>query len=136
MIWKVLFLFFGWIYFIFEGITEAIATKENPNLKTEIQQDNYHGYRAFEMAGIFFSVLVVMLAAGFYFWIPTLILVCGSGLGLYEMAFSWWSYDNPLFNKTSKWFGIPHPKGIFFRNLFLAATGLEIIWEIIVIVLL
>jgi len=131
MIWQILYVLFGWCYFIFEGITEAIATKDNSNLNTQTQQDNYHCYRILEMIGIFGAGLMVMLAAQLYLWITTLVLICVSGLGLYEMSFSWWSYGNPLYNKTSKWLGIKHPKGIFFLRLFIVGTVVLIIWLII-----
>lgn len=131
MIWKILFVLFGWLYFAFEGKTEGLSTKDNPNLKSEDQQDDYHIKRLFENAGIVGAILALITAAKFWLWIPLFVLVCISGLGLYEMAFSKEKYGDPLYNKTSKWLGIPHPKGIVFQKLFIWGGIVTVVWVVV-----
>ena len=103
-----------WLYWIFEGLTEAIATDDNPNLYTKKQQDRYHIFRLVETLSIFG---IIWLINGSFPLFAVRYSV--SGIALYEFAFSWLKYGNPLHNKKSKWFFIPHPKGWMWIVIFI-----------------
>jgi hypothetical protein len=135
MIWQILFVIFGWLYFYFEGKTEGIGTKDNPNLNATEQQDDYHIKRILENAGIAGAISVIMIAAKFWLWIPLYILVCISGLGLYEMSFNKEKYGDPLYDKSSIWLGIPHPKGIIFKRMFIFGGIATAIWIIVLTII-
>ena len=118
MIWKILFILAGWIYFIFEGITE---TEANPIPEKD---DWYHRMRVCENIGLVIAFHIIFLATGRYDYIPLFWLTTTSGLSLYEFAFSWVQYGNPLYNKTSLWLGIPHPKGRTWVVIFVVSLAL------------
>ena len=114
-----LFILGVWIYFIFEGLTEGFTW----NRLTKTTPKVYHTWRVFENTGIliaFYSWMIIH--PGFLFFI----LVVISGLCLYEMAFSGYSYGNLLYNKTSKWLGIKHPKGYVWLIIFILSVGIVI----------
>lgn len=108
---KILFVLSMWIYFIFEGLTEGIGTSNNPNLETKKQQDKYHLLRLGENLGVIIAVHLLFIFFKAYYMIGLFWLTVPSGLGLYEIAFSWIKYKNLLYNKASKWLFIPHPPG-------------------------
>ena len=114
MIWKILFILSGWLYFIFEGITETEVSTYNSN--------RYHIWRVFENLGIITAFHIVFITTALWRFIPLFWLTTLSGLCLYEMVFSLFRYGNPLYNKTSLWLGLKHPKGWMYIPIFIIAT--------------
>jgi hypothetical protein len=107
---KILFILAMWIYFVFEGVTEGMATS-GKQFEDKAYQNRYHIFRLLENFGVILGVHVLIFAGKTWEMLPIFWLSVGSGLGLYEMAFSWIKYKNPLHNKTSHWLGIHHPPG-------------------------
>jgi len=111
-LFEILFVFFTWVYFFGEGVTESLGI--NPkNSATKKLDDTYHIYRCIEQGGIIIATHLIFIYTKAYFMIPIFWLTAISGLGLYEMAMSWKSTGNPMHTKESKWFFIPHPPGWF-----------------------
>lgn len=103
-------IIFIWLYSIFEGLTEAFTWDR------KVSESKYHIWRIGENIGIIGALLwirshqIPLYILGIYFL---------SGLSLYEMTYSWQKYKNPLYNKTSKWLGISHPKGWVWLVIFI-----------------
>ena len=115
---KILFLAGLYIYWLFEGITEAIATTNNPFFATKSNQDEYHLYRILENLGIVIMICAICIGLHEWTWLFRTVLGSISGIAVYEMFFNLVKYNNPLHNKTSKWLFIPHPKGWVWIPIF------------------
>lgn len=122
---KPLFILAVWLYFIFEGLTEGMST-DNIKFNDKRIADKYHLLRCGENLGIIIAVHILMIAGNLKAMIPIFWLSVASGLGLYEMAFSWLKYGNPLHNKTSKWLFIPHPPGWVSYAAFIIFAGIKV----------
>jgi hypothetical protein len=117
MNYELMFLF-AMIYFIAEGITEGYTWGASDNI-FEIEPRTYHIYRLIENIGIIGLVLVFVFVN-----IWQILALVITGLALYEMAFCYIRYGNALYNKTSKWFGIPHPPGKFWVWVLIIGIGI------------
>ena len=117
----ILFVVCVWLYFIAEGVTEGFTWSVNRTMTP----DMYHVFRLGENLGILGAFLIVR-SVSIPFWV--LLLSMSSGLALYELAFNKTKYNEFLYNKTSTWFGIPHPKGwvwlcVFLVSVFIMVKG-------------
>ena len=123
---RIFFILSMWLYFICEGITEAFTWMEVHPFNPDI----YHIFRIGENLGVL--GVIIMFGVLEHYKIRVSLLGLISGLSLYEMAYMGLMYNNILYNKTSLWLGIPHPKGWMWLCLFIASIltliGLEL-WK-------
>ena len=109
MLIQIILILFYWLYFIFEGTTEAsIWWHHNKKINPKI----YHIYRLLENLGIIGIILII----GFFQpdnWFLISIFSAISGLFLYERFFTLVTQNNFWFTKKWYWkvwkFNIPYP---------------------------
>lgn len=121
---KISYIMGYWIYFVGEGVTEALTWSSNQN---SINPDYYHLWRLVENLGLILLILLLIFAKEVRnIWIS--ILAAISGLALYEFVYCKVAYQNWFYQKTSLWIGIPHPPYQFWLIVFLLSLiGIMII---------
>ncbi len=124
-IFYVIYVLAIWFYFFHEGITEGFTWK---NSKSNNHKNSrwYHLMRVRENVGILIAVLIlisiIIKATGDWTFLWLFLFSMGSGLSVYEMIYSDYVYGDMLYNKTSKWIGIKHPKGWVWVVVFIFCT--------------
>jgi len=113
-----LFIIFVWMYFMGEGVTEGFTWRD---LTYIMSPDEYHIWRLVENLGVLGAVYCYGVLEHYHWIFYTLTIL--SGLSVYEMAYNVTRYKKLLYNKTSKWFFIPHPPGWFWLALFIISTA-------------
>ena len=96
-----------WIYFIGEGYTEGLTWKANWT-SYKINPRTYHIWRLVENLGVTGALFITYYCHPEN-WLIVSLLAAVSGLVIYERLFCLARYDDFLYQKTSKWFGVTHP---------------------------
>jgi hypothetical protein len=112
-----LFVFGTLLYWICEGWNEGDSWKNRLKHGEKDVHKTYHYFGIGERLGIMVTQLYFLFALGWLFFVVHLL-----GLALYEMVFSWVCYNDPLYNKTSKWLFIKHPPGWFWLLCSITST--------------
>lgn len=125
MIWKILFIFFAYLYASSEGWTEGRMCKAQYDKTFKMNWNRYHFVRWFlETGGI---VGMVICASRINLSVLAGIFLFISAIPLYEGCFRIARKDTWFYTKVSKWlFGIPHiswqAEAVVFVTTFLFLT--------------
>jgi len=96
-----------WIYFVGEGITEGLTWKANW-IAYLISPRTYHIWRIVENLGVTGALFIIYYCHPEN-WLIVSLPAMVSGLIIYERLFCVARYNDFFYQKTSKWFGFPHP---------------------------
>lgn len=91
------------IYFVGEGVVQGMAWK---GLSWK-DSDKFHAFRVVEWIGMIGMLLVTKYGKTDN-WFLTILYATIAGVCLYERVFCIVKYDDVMYHKKSKWFGIPH----------------------------
>lgn len=121
---KILYILGYWIYFIGEGATEALTWHADKKI---LSPDYYHTWRVVENLGLIIIILLLIFVKKVRnIWISILSAI--SGLALYEFVFCQIGYGDWKYQKTSLWFGIPHPSyKLWLIVFFISIIGIILI---------
>jgi Flp pilus assembly protein protease CpaA len=115
---KIIYILGYWIYFIGEGVTEALTWQMDQKI---INPDYYHLWRVVENLGLIIIILLLIFVKKVRnIWIS--ILAATSGLALYEFVFRQVGYGDWKYYKSAPWLGIPNPNYQLWLVIFIISV--------------